>query len=512
MNPRVVQWLDGFLPHSVAVTLAPGWFFCIGLAGLVSLAWMLALARRHRIDRGAVATIVLWVYVAAVAAGILMPMLIDAIQQRIATGHVHLRWAGMTSFWGYLAGAAAITIVCRDHDISLARLGDLAAAPIGGALALARIGCFLAGCDYGKVTSVPWAVRFPAGSPAFRDQVAAGLLPADRAESLPVHPTQLYESLLGIAMVVLALLIARRRVRDGGVFVAVVALYAIGRIAIEVLRADLGRGIYAGLSSGQIFSLCVLVAIAASWLRPRRVLTAAVAASVVLLLVAGDADAQPAPNDPYAQPQPQPQPYYPPPQYYPPPPPPIPMVEVKSESSIEVGALLGIAVPINRRQDQVPMLAGPALSAGYVLPPHVGVYVDYDSYANTEATHGTLMVSGAGMASSGPFHFGGRAGIGRTVVNFHAAGFMDVAGTSLRVEAIAEYDLNDTFVAWVRPLSIDTLEARDLGGPIVTWQMSAGIAYRLRTKKHVPAPGASTALPPPAPPPPPAAPAPGAQP
>src|SRR5207302_4219091 len=136
-----------------------------------------------------------------------MPMLIDAIQQKVATDHVHLRWAGMTSFWGYLAGAAAIAIVCRDHRLSLARLGDLAAAPIGMSLALARIGCFLAGCDYGKVTSVPWAVRFPAGSPAWRDQVAAGLLPADRPESLPVHPTQLYESLLGVAMMVLAIVL-----------------------------------------------------------------------------------------------------------------------------------------------------------------------------------------------------------------------------------------------------------------------------------------------------------------
>jgi len=91
----------------------------------------------------------------------------------------------------------AVAAACRAHAISLPRFADLAVAPLGIALMLARIGCFLAGCDYGKVSALPWAVRFPAHSPAWQDHLAAGLVPAGRAESLPVHPTELYEAALG---------------------------------------------------------------------------------------------------------------------------------------------------------------------------------------------------------------------------------------------------------------------------------------------------------------------------
>ena len=81
MNPRVVDWLGHVLPHFVASAIAPTWFTMVALAGLVSLVWMLAVARRHgiaspgsagarstaegrcagSIDRGAIASIVLWV-------------------------------------------------------------------------------------------------------------------------------------------------------------------------------------------------------------------------------------------------------------------------------------------------------------------------------------------------------------------------------------------------------------------------------------------------------------------
>src|SRR6185295_13037101 len=118
-------------------------------------------------------------------------------------------------------------------------------------------------CDYGKVSAVGWAVRFPAGSPAWRDHVQAGWIPPGATQSLAVHPTELYEALLGLIIVGVALVFARRHRRDGHLFLLAAATYAIGRIAIEALRGDAGRGIHAGLSSGQIFSLLVLVAIAA---------------------------------------------------------------------------------------------------------------------------------------------------------------------------------------------------------------------------------------------------------
>ena len=70
MRPHLVEWLDGFMPHGIASTIAPSWFTCIGLAGLVTLFAMLAVARRIGIDRGVVASMVLWCDVTAVIAGL----------------------------------------------------------------------------------------------------------------------------------------------------------------------------------------------------------------------------------------------------------------------------------------------------------------------------------------------------------------------------------------------------------------------------------------------------------
>nr|HEX4316508.1 prolipoprotein diacylglyceryl transferase family protein [Kofleriaceae bacterium] len=521
MNPRVIDWLDNFLPHVVSSALAPTWFTCVAVAGLVALIWMLVVAKRQGIDRGAIASVVLWVYVSAVVAGIAMPMLIDAVQSQVATGHVRIHWAGMTSFWGYLAGLVAIVVVCRDHGLPIARLGDLAAAPIGLALALVRVGCFLGGCDYGKVTSAPWAVRFPAGSPAWHDQVNAGLLPADRLESLPVHPTELYESLLGVAMCVLACVLVRRKLREGRVFLAVCALYAVGRIFNETLRADAGRGIYGGLSSGQIFCGLVLIAIGASVLRPRRVhaaLATAVAAVMLLVVGVGDADAQTPPPSAPTQPQAvQPQP--------PPQPPPAPMsaqdpyapaqpavapagtataaspAATDEPRSLVVGATAGFAVPIDRRQDQVPMLAGGSLSVGYRMP-RTALWLDYQSFANVDATHATVLLAASfeEPVAADKLHLGARAGFGATFVNFHDPAFADVTGTTLRIEADLEYDASPSWVIWARPMTFDWLYAPDLGGPIVTYQMSAGVGYRFG-HRHSSAPHQAATAPPPQPPP-----------
>jgi phosphatidylglycerol:prolipoprotein diacylglycerol transferase len=497
---HVVHWLEGSLRGDIADLLAPSWFMCVGLAGLVSLILMLVLGRRRGMDTGTIASAVVWCYVAAILAGIIVPMVLDGTEHLVTTGRFHLRWAGMTSFWGYLAGGAAVALACKRDGVSLGRMGDLAVIPLGVALAFARLGCFMAGCDYGKVSSLPWAVRFPAGSPAWHDHVRAGLIPADRAASLPVHPTQLYEAMLGLAIVVIALYAARRKRKDGHLFVIAAASYAIGRLVIETLRGDAGRGIHAGLSSGQIFSMLVLLAIAARFVvANRRAARSAVTAAAFVLVIAnvGEADAEPAPQPPPEQPQvDSQQPVDPQQPVVPQQPldsqqqpdsqepldsqqqPPATVPDLAARPRFSTGVLFGVATPLNRRAAQVPTLAGPSISLGY-SPGRFGVWLDLDSYANTDATHGTLAVSGSFTQRLSPrLVVGGRFGLGMTEVNFKDPAFRDVAGTTVRLEAIAEVVLARHWALWVRPLTIDTVSSADLGGPIMTYQFRIGVAYR----------------------------------
>jgi len=90
---------------------------------------------------------------------------------------------------------------------------------------ITRIGCFLNGCCHGLVCTAPWGVRFPAGSPA------ATLFPG-----VPVHPTQLYASLLGFGSFAFAIWLARRRPFPGAVFFTCLVLVGGYRIALDFVR------------------------------------------------------------------------------------------------------------------------------------------------------------------------------------------------------------------------------------------------------------------------------------
>jgi hypothetical protein len=156
---------------------------------------------------------------------------------------------------------------------------------------------------------------------------------------------------------------------------------------------------------------------------------------------------------------------------------------------LHAGVLLGVATPLNRRPEQVATLGGPSLSLGLVLT-HVGFWLDMESFGNRDASHGTVLLSG-GLTRpvAGRLHIGGRLGLGATLVNFDEPAFRDVAGTTLRFEALVDYRLGPSWALWVRPLTIDTLTAADLGGPITTWQMRIGIAYRFAVgRKRTPQP------------------------
>jgi hypothetical protein len=160
----------------------------------------------------------------------------------------------------------------------------------------------------------------------------------------------------------------------------------------------------------------------------------------------------------------------------------------------------GLAMPINRRMDQVGALAGPTISAGYFFG-SAGVWLDFDSLANQDANHGTFLLSGGASSElAGGLRVGGRVGMGATLVNFKQDAFEDVSGTSFRFEATVDYAIGDSFVVWARPLSFDTLWARELGGPITTWQIRVGVGFRFGGHHGAPATGRpATAAPPTAP-------------
>ncbi len=168
-------------------------------------------------------------------------------------------WAGgLTYYGGFLgAGFAAVFLLRRDR-FPFWRAADMAGFTIPLGLAFGRMGCLLGGCCFGAETRLPWAISFPPRSPASEAQFKAHALSTARAWSNPVHPTQIYESVMSLAIAAACLWIIHPRKRyDGHVFVWFVGLYAAGRFLVEILRRD-DRGSAAGLSTSQLIGLGLL--------------------------------------------------------------------------------------------------------------------------------------------------------------------------------------------------------------------------------------------------------------
>jgi phosphatidylglycerol:prolipoprotein diacylglycerol transferase len=166
---------------------------------------------------------------------------------------------GLVAYGGMIGGFLASWYNCRRAKIPLLRWADVAAPSVVLGTAITRIGCLLFGCDYGKRTDVAWAIRFPKNAPAWKDHVQNFQLPPDALASYAVHPTQLYETLAGLFLFAVMMLVRRVRKFSGMVFLTWVIGYGTLRPIIELYRDDDERGSLGPLSTSQFIGLTSVV-------------------------------------------------------------------------------------------------------------------------------------------------------------------------------------------------------------------------------------------------------------
>jgi phosphatidylglycerol:prolipoprotein diacylglycerol transferase len=125
---------------------------------------------------------------------------------------------------------------------------------------IGRLGCFAAGCCYGRETHVPWAVTFT--SPLANSLVGTPL-------NKPLHPTQLYEFAIEVLLFFALLWVWKHKQFSGQVFGTYAFLYGIARFTLEFYRGDPGRGsVFGGaLTLTQLISICMVVLGGFMWLR-----------------------------------------------------------------------------------------------------------------------------------------------------------------------------------------------------------------------------------------------------
>jgi phosphatidylglycerol:prolipoprotein diacylglycerol transferase len=168
-------------------------------------------------------------------------------------------WDSGKAYYGGVIGAIiGVYFFLRREGFPIGKGADIAAIVAPLAQGVGRLGCLLAGCCFGATCPLPWGVSFPPGSPASSSQIAAHAI-APGSWSIPVHPTQLYEAVAGLAISAFVLLWVHPRKRyDGQVSAATLALYAIARFLIEFVRDDV-RGSALGLSTSQLIGIVALL-------------------------------------------------------------------------------------------------------------------------------------------------------------------------------------------------------------------------------------------------------------
>jgi phosphatidylglycerol---prolipoprotein diacylglyceryl transferase len=170
--------------------------------------------------------------------------------------------AGGVFSGGLLAAfIAAAWYVRRNH---MPALGTCDAFSPGLALghAIGRIGCFAAGCCYGKPTDHFWGV-------VFRNPLANQI--TGTPLNVPLEPTQLFEAAVEFANFIFLMWLLKRRRFDGQVFGAFLFIYGVARFFLEFIRDDPGRGsVFGGMISGtQLIALGLVAAGGVIWwLRP----------------------------------------------------------------------------------------------------------------------------------------------------------------------------------------------------------------------------------------------------
>lgn len=151
---------------------------------------------------------------------------------------------GFVIYGAIILGAVGLMLYCKKKRWNLLEIFDCALPGVALAQGFGRIGCFLAGCCYGRETDMWFGVEFPVDS----------LAPS----GVHLHPTQLYSSAFDFALAVFLILYARSNKVNGRVVGMYLIIYSVGRFLVEFLRND-PRGAVGVLTTSQFIAIGTLI-------------------------------------------------------------------------------------------------------------------------------------------------------------------------------------------------------------------------------------------------------------
>jgi phosphatidylglycerol---prolipoprotein diacylglyceryl transferase len=234
--------------HPVLLGPVKSYGFLLALSFLLGMALSLRRARQRGVDPATVYDLVFLVLVTSLV-GVRLAYVLTHLRDFTSLPQVFAIWdGGLTLYGGILLATFAVWWFCRRHRLAFLKIADLLAPGVILGIGITRIGCFLAGCCYGKPCDLPWAVHFPPGSDAVRKLGEHGL-----------HPSQLYGSAAGFLIFGLLLLCERRPAPPGATFARFLAFYGVARFCEDFTRYyETDQRLMLGWTNNQWLSLALV--------------------------------------------------------------------------------------------------------------------------------------------------------------------------------------------------------------------------------------------------------------
>jgi phosphatidylglycerol:prolipoprotein diacylglycerol transferase len=251
MHPLLLEINLGFIQipiHTYGLMIAIGF--------LLSVSLLRSLAVRSKLNPDIVSDLGFWLLLTGFLGARILFVITrfdDYLQNPLSIFKV---WEGGLVFFGGLISATAFAIFyIKKHKLPVWKFADVLTPGLVLGHAFGRLGCFGAGCCYGRPTGMPWGVRLNS------ELVDISL------RGIPLHPTQLYESFSLLVLLGGMLYVFKNKKFDGQVGLTYFMLYPIIRSIVEEFRGDSIRGfiIEDVLSTSQFISIFVFLG-AASFL------------------------------------------------------------------------------------------------------------------------------------------------------------------------------------------------------------------------------------------------------
>ncbi|NLB54108.1 MAG: prolipoprotein diacylglyceryl transferase [Syntrophomonadaceae bacterium] len=148
---------------------------------------------------------------------------------------------GFSLFGGLLFATVILVATAGIKNLPPGEWLDINTPGLMGYAAISKIGCHINGCCFGTPTLMPWGIPYTEGSRAYQYYIVDALKNLDfqkwQVYSDLIHPVQLYESILAFLLLIIAMVLLKRKVMPGSVFLMAAGFYSLGRLGLFYLRA-----------------------------------------------------------------------------------------------------------------------------------------------------------------------------------------------------------------------------------------------------------------------------------